>query len=141
MYGSNRCSIVNVVTDIGILALPIRYIFTLQLNVMRRVQISGIFLLGSVVCVFGIVRVVALAQAPEGDQSCEYFPLHLLPRFSKLDDRQPGVVRRMVFLRNCHRYCRRLFTDPRCSGYQNTFLQDSSFGYPFAVSYFPSLKS
>jgi hypothetical protein len=65
-------SIVNVVTDVGILALPIRYILPLRLTVMRRIQVCGIFLLGGVVCVFGIVRVVALAQAPEGDPSCKY---------------------------------------------------------------------
>ncbi|KAI1779529.1 hypothetical protein F4818DRAFT_453587 [Hypoxylon cercidicola] len=61
--------IVNVVTDIGILALPIPHIIQLRLTVPQRIQLCGIFLLGSVVCVFGIVRVVALAQAPEGDSS------------------------------------------------------------------------
>ncbi|KAI0521564.1 hypothetical protein F5B22DRAFT_542837 [Xylaria bambusicola] len=61
--------IVNVVTDVGILALPIRHIFSLHLSLTRRVQVCGIFLLGAVVCVFGIIRVVALAQAPPGDSS------------------------------------------------------------------------
>ncbi|KAI0376105.1 hypothetical protein F5Y04DRAFT_267193 [Hypomontagnella monticulosa] len=61
--------IVNVVTDVGILALPIPHILQLRLTVTQRIQLCGIFLLGGVVCVFGIVRVVALAQAPEGDAS------------------------------------------------------------------------
>ncbi|KAI1377943.1 hypothetical protein F4677DRAFT_30799 [Hypoxylon crocopeplum] len=61
--------IVNVVTDVGILALPIRHIILLRLSVTQRIQVCGIFLLGGVVCVFGIVRVVALAQAPAGDPS------------------------------------------------------------------------
>ncbi|KAI0799441.1 hypothetical protein GGR55DRAFT_480358 [Xylaria sp. FL0064] len=61
--------IVNVVTDVGILALPIRYILLLRLSLTRRIQVCGIFLLGALVCVFGIVRVVALAQAPKGDPS------------------------------------------------------------------------
>ncbi|KAH9909708.1 hypothetical protein F4778DRAFT_10299 [Xylariomycetidae sp. FL2044] len=61
--------IVNVVADVGILALPIRYIIQLNLPLTRRIQVCGIFLLGALVCVFGIVRVVALAQAPPGDAS------------------------------------------------------------------------
>ncbi|KAI0405666.1 hypothetical protein F4802DRAFT_596935 [Xylaria palmicola] len=61
--------IVNVVTDVGILTLPIRHILLLRLSVTRRIQLGGIFLLGAVVCVFGIVRVVALSQAPAGDPS------------------------------------------------------------------------
>ncbi|KAI0432394.1 hypothetical protein F5Y09DRAFT_329720 [Xylaria sp. FL1042] len=61
--------IVNVVTDVGILALPIRYVILLRLSLTRRIQVCGIFLSGALVCVFGIIRVVALAQAPEGDPS------------------------------------------------------------------------
>ncbi|KAI0162929.1 hypothetical protein BJ166DRAFT_281161 [Pestalotiopsis sp. NC0098] len=61
--------IVNVVTDVGILALPVRHIVHLRLRVTQRVQVCGIFLLGGVVCVFGIIRVVALARAPQGDSS------------------------------------------------------------------------
>jgi hypothetical protein len=64
--------IVNVVADVAILALPIRYIFTLRLTVTRRIQVSGIFLLGALVCVFGIVRTVALSRAAEGDPSCVF---------------------------------------------------------------------
>ncbi|TGJ84189.1 hypothetical protein E0Z10_g4573 [Xylaria hypoxylon] len=61
--------IVNVVTDVGILALPIRHVLLLHLSLTRRIQVLGIFLLGAVVCVFGIIRVVTLAQAPPGDPS------------------------------------------------------------------------
>jgi hypothetical protein len=61
--------IINVVTDVAILALPIRYVLQLRLSVTERIQICGIFLLGAVVCVFGIIRVVALAQAAPGDPS------------------------------------------------------------------------
>ncbi|KAI1084251.1 hypothetical protein F5B20DRAFT_524169 [Whalleya microplaca] len=61
--------IVNVVTDVGILTLPIRHVLLLRLTVTQRIQVCGIFLLGGVVCVFGIVRVVALARAAPGDSS------------------------------------------------------------------------
>ncbi|XXG94395.1 hypothetical protein Hte_000650 [Hypoxylon texense] len=61
--------IVNIVTDVGILALPIRHVLLLRLTVTQRIQVCGIFLLGGVVCVFSIVRVVALAEAADGDPS------------------------------------------------------------------------
>ncbi|KAJ8108699.1 hypothetical protein ONZ43_g6347 [Nemania bipapillata] len=66
--------IVNVVTDAGILALPIRYILKLRLSLTRRIQVCGIFLLGALVTVFGIVRVVTLAQAAPGDPSYNQAP-------------------------------------------------------------------
>ncbi|KAM0811292.1 putative Integral membrane protein [Seiridium cardinale] len=64
--------IINVVTDVGILALPVRHIMQLRLNITQRIKMCGIFLLGGLVCVFGIIRVVALARAPPGDPSCKY---------------------------------------------------------------------
>ncbi|KAI0436030.1 hypothetical protein F4803DRAFT_573064 [Xylaria telfairii] len=61
--------IINVVTDFAILALPIRPVLLLRLPLTRRIQLCCIFLLGAVVCVFGLVRVVVMAVAPPGDQS------------------------------------------------------------------------
>ncbi|KAI2618478.1 hypothetical protein GGR54DRAFT_640600 [Hypoxylon sp. NC1633] len=61
--------IVNIVTDVGILALPIRPVLLLRLTLTQRIQVCGIFLLGGVVCVFSIVRVVALSGYPEVDPS------------------------------------------------------------------------
>ncbi|KAK9777710.1 putative Integral membrane protein [Seiridium cardinale] len=61
--------IINVVTDVGILALPVRHIMQLRLNITQRIQVCGMFLLCGLACVFGIIRVVALARAPPGDPS------------------------------------------------------------------------
>lgn len=111
-------SIVNVLTDVGILALPIRYILPLQLTLARRIQVLGIFLLGSVVCVFGIVRVVVLARAPKADPSCKYRFILNITYLTDFVDRQSGMVRHMVFLRNRHWHCSCLPSDPCSTGYQ-----------------------
>ncbi len=81
-------SIINVVTDVGILTLPIRHILLLRLSLTRRIQVCGIFLLGAVVCVFGIVRVAALAQAPEGDPRCKYRSTFNVPSLTLSLDNQ-----------------------------------------------------
>lgn len=56
-------SIINVLTDAAILVLPIKYVWNLHLNQTRRFFILGIFLLGSIVCVFGIIRCTAVGEA------------------------------------------------------------------------------
>lgn len=56
-------SVVNVVTDAAILALPVKYVWNLQMNQTRKFFILGIFLLGSIVCVFGIIRCTAVGEA------------------------------------------------------------------------------
>ncbi|KAI0197516.1 hypothetical protein F4808DRAFT_296681 [Astrocystis sublimbata] len=67
-------SIINLITDVGILVLPIRYIIKLQMSRTRRIQICGIFLLGALVTVFGIIRIVTLAQAAPGDPTYNQIP-------------------------------------------------------------------
>lgn len=67
-------SVINLITDVGILVLPIRYIVKLQMSLTRRIQICGIFLLGALVTVFGIIRIVTLAQAAPGDPTYNQIP-------------------------------------------------------------------
>ncbi|RAK95953.1 uncharacterized protein BO80DRAFT_417794 [Aspergillus ibericus CBS 121593] len=49
-------SSMNCATDIAILVLPIPSVWRLHLSRMQRVSLVGIFLLGSLSCVFGLVR-------------------------------------------------------------------------------------
>ncbi|EPE32025.1 plasma membrane protein Pth11-like protein [Glarea lozoyensis ATCC 20868] len=55
-------AITDVVTDVLILSIPIPCIWKLQLNTERKLGICGIFLLGSLVVAFGIVRLVFFEQ-------------------------------------------------------------------------------
>jgi hypothetical protein len=48
-YRTDRLhSIVNVVTDLAILALPIKSVWDLHMTTARKVQVSGVFALGGV---------------------------------------------------------------------------------------------
>ncbi|KAL4961576.1 uncharacterized protein BDV14DRAFT_203610 [Aspergillus stella-maris] len=60
---------INVFTDIAILALPIKPVWSTQMSKQRRVQLLVIFLLGAVVCVFGIIRTVAMFRMRLADPS------------------------------------------------------------------------
>jgi len=52
----------NIVTDITVLVLPIPWLIHLQMKTSRKLAIGGIFILGSFVCVAGIVRLPFLAE-------------------------------------------------------------------------------
>lgn len=52
--------VINFITDIMILALPMPLIWRLQKAVTQRILISGIFLLGSFVCMISIIRLTIL---------------------------------------------------------------------------------
>ncbi|OQE04699.1 hypothetical protein PENVUL_c030G01113 [Penicillium vulpinum] len=65
-------AIVNVITDVLILALPVRPVIQLQMETKRKVQVMGIFFLGGIVCIFGIVRCVVILKTKYGDTSCEH---------------------------------------------------------------------
>ena len=55
-------STIDVVTDFAILLLPLPSVVRLQLSVFQRVSLVGIFLLGSLTCVFSLVRLVIITQ-------------------------------------------------------------------------------
>ncbi|KAL4954829.1 hypothetical protein BDW69DRAFT_162358 [Aspergillus filifer] len=57
----------NVTTDIAILALPIKPVWSMQMSKQRKVQLLVIFLLGAVVCVFGIIRTTAMFRMKLAD--------------------------------------------------------------------------
>lgn len=49
--------IVNMIVDVFILIVPIPLIMRLQMNTRKKISVSGIMLLGSLVCVASIVRI------------------------------------------------------------------------------------
>ncbi|PLB44809.1 hypothetical protein P170DRAFT_512954 [Aspergillus steynii IBT 23096] len=62
-------AVVNVVTDFAILALPVKPVLKLHMRRNRKIQVLTIFLLGGIVCIFGIIRVVAIATMNPVDTS------------------------------------------------------------------------
>ncbi|KAL8713746.1 MAG: hypothetical protein Q9220_002272 [cf. Caloplaca sp. 1 TL-2023] len=62
-------AIINVVTDFLILALPVKFVWNLHMRQARKIQVCGIFLLGGLVCVFGLIRAVAVGTASGDDPS------------------------------------------------------------------------
>ncbi|OJJ07027.1 hypothetical protein ASPVEDRAFT_88293 [Aspergillus versicolor CBS 583.65] len=62
-------AIVNVVTDFAILALPIQPVLGLKMRTGRKIQVLSIFLLGGIVCIFGVIRCVALSTMKNTDLS------------------------------------------------------------------------
>lgn len=62
-------AVMNVLTDIFILSLPVKIVWRLQMKTTRKVQVIGLFLLGGVVCIFGIIRSVAVGVASNYDQT------------------------------------------------------------------------
>ncbi|KAL2855668.1 hypothetical protein BJX68DRAFT_264022 [Aspergillus pseudodeflectus] len=62
-------SIVNVVTDVAILALPVKPVLGLHLKLSRKLQVLGMFLTGGVVCVFGVLRAIAMSNLSMVDAS------------------------------------------------------------------------
>ncbi|CEL11520.1 hypothetical protein ASPCAL14622 [Aspergillus calidoustus] len=62
-------SIVNVVTDVAILALPVKPVLSLHLKLSRKLQVLGMFLTGGVVCVFGVLRAIAMSSLSMVDAS------------------------------------------------------------------------
>ncbi|KAL4860744.1 hypothetical protein BDV12DRAFT_208892 [Aspergillus spectabilis] len=62
-------AIVNVVTDFAILALPIQPVLGLNMKTHRKIQVLSIFFLGGIVCVFGVIRSVALSTMETEDIS------------------------------------------------------------------------
>ncbi|TKA50093.1 hypothetical protein B0A49_12119, partial [Cryomyces minteri] len=56
-------SVLNIATDLFILALPIRQIVGLHLPRADKLALLGVFLLGAFVCVTTIVRMTTLASS------------------------------------------------------------------------------
>lgn len=57
------CSIANVVTDAAILLLPVKHVWNLQMSRTRKYSVLCIFLLGGIVCIFGIIRCTVVGEA------------------------------------------------------------------------------
>ncbi|MCJ1246815.1 hypothetical protein MMC30_004024 [Trapelia coarctata] len=51
-------TVANLLTDVLILCLPLRVIWKLKLSLRDRITVSGIFLVGGIVCVTALVRIL-----------------------------------------------------------------------------------
>ncbi|KAL9048080.1 MAG: hypothetical protein Q9206_006257 [Seirophora lacunosa] len=60
---------VNIVTDLVVLVLPIPWLWGMNMAVPKRMAVVGLFLLGSFVCIAGIVRIPFLAELKFSDIS------------------------------------------------------------------------
>lgn len=67
-------AILNVATDCAILTLPIPYIWRLSLQQARKIQLMAVFMTGSAVIAFGIIRAVNVGSASPDDQSWSDVP-------------------------------------------------------------------
>jgi hypothetical protein len=63
--------VLSFVGDLIILALPVPMIWTLQINLRRKIALNAIFLIGGFVCVTSIFRFVALAHINVKDITCK----------------------------------------------------------------------
>jgi hypothetical protein len=80
--GSGRCidlnamlttmSVLNVSTDFILVGLPVPYLLKLRIDNTRKLQLIGTFLIGGIVCVFGILRSVFVGTADPGNPSRSY---------------------------------------------------------------------
>ncbi|KAF2119154.1 hypothetical protein BDV96DRAFT_596922 [Lophiotrema nucula] len=66
--------VINIVTDVAILALPVRPLLNLKAPIMVRAGLIGTFLLGGAVCVFSIVRTIMVHQASFDDPTWNNAP-------------------------------------------------------------------
>ncbi|KAL4877583.1 hypothetical protein BJY04DRAFT_221955 [Aspergillus karnatakaensis] len=62
-------AVVNILTDVAILALPVKPVLGLQMKPKRKLQVLSIFLLGGTVCAFSTVRAVVMSKTEPGDPS------------------------------------------------------------------------
>ncbi|KAJ9223626.1 hypothetical protein DTO169C6_3978 [Paecilomyces variotii] len=60
-------AVMNTLTDIAILTLPVRYVCKLRMRTTRKIQVLAIFMLGGLVTIFGIIRAVAVGTSKSTD--------------------------------------------------------------------------
>ncbi|KAF2449307.1 hypothetical protein P171DRAFT_427513 [Karstenula rhodostoma CBS 690.94] len=61
--------VINIVTDVAILALPIKSLIQLKASTKVRLGLVATFLLGGCVCIFSIIRTTIVGQASQDDPS------------------------------------------------------------------------
>ena len=64
----------NVVTDVAILILPMPILWSMQMSVQQKLQITGMFLLGGFVCVASIYRCVVIHTLSTTDPTWQDVP-------------------------------------------------------------------
>ncbi|KAI9889654.1 MAG: hypothetical protein M1814_005055 [Vezdaea aestivalis] len=68
-------AIINLVTDIIILLIPLPFIWRLQMSLRNRVALYGIFLLGGIVCIATALRLPTFDKIREIDITYTYVPV------------------------------------------------------------------
>ncbi|KAF2844992.1 hypothetical protein T440DRAFT_409009 [Plenodomus tracheiphilus IPT5] len=69
-------AVLNISTDVLVLALPIREIFKLQLKLQEKIMVYGLFFLGGIVTATSVLRVTAVANSVRNqqDQTFNFIP-------------------------------------------------------------------
>ncbi|KAL1981058.1 hypothetical protein VTN96DRAFT_3123 [Rasamsonia emersonii] len=62
-------SIINMILDLIIIALPMPMLWNLRMPVSKKIAVSGIFSLGFIICIITIIRIVAVRQLDVNDLS------------------------------------------------------------------------
>ncbi|PVI03631.1 hypothetical protein DM02DRAFT_240744 [Periconia macrospinosa] len=66
---SMATGVLNIVTDVAILCLPIQPLTQLQVSTKTRIGVLATFLLGGCVCIISIIRTTVVGQASQEDPS------------------------------------------------------------------------
>lgn len=70
-------SILNVLTDVAILILPLPLVFQLKVSKQKQWNLAFLFALGGGACVVGITRAAWIGKLNATvDPTCELYPLH-----------------------------------------------------------------
>ncbi|MCJ1462047.1 hypothetical protein MMC07_000647 [Pseudocyphellaria aurata] len=70
-------TISNMLLDVIILCMPLPMIWSLNLSTSKKLEISGIFLLGSVTCIASLIRIVSICNIKEMDFSYSFLGTYL----------------------------------------------------------------
>jgi len=68
-------AIPNVILDWALLLLPLPFVFTLRMSNIRKFEVSLLFILGGMVCIFSIVRLFITLSTAQTDITWNYVPL------------------------------------------------------------------
>ncbi|PLB51344.1 hypothetical protein P170DRAFT_474887 [Aspergillus steynii IBT 23096] len=91
-FHTTHCAI-NLFTDVATFAIPIKPVLGLKMRITRKLQVLAAFLLGGIVCVFGVIRTVVLSRMKPGDASQG----DIFPGIWSVSEMSIGVVAAYLF--------------------------------------------
>jgi hypothetical protein len=65
--------VLNIVTDLIILAIPMPLLWSLSVEKVKKWELTGMFLVGGLVCVISVVRLPIVQKLKTNDPSCKPF--------------------------------------------------------------------